>query len=292
MTTNQIIQGDCLEVLRSIPSESVDMVMTSPPYWNLRDYWVEWQIWLEKTFQEYISKLGDIFDEVKRVLKKEGTLWVNIGDTYSHKWESWVQGEWQRAGRRYTSSWFNADGWQDKALLQIPARLSIELASRGWILRNELIWHKPNCMPSSCKDRFTVDFEKIFFFVKSKKYHFETQMEKATYTDSRLGKGRIQYENRLTNCGVKVSENRIKRAVWKITLKPFREAHFATYPEELCETPILAWCPEGWIVLDPFFGAGTTGVVAKRLWRNYLGIELNPEYIKLAENRIARGGGG
>lgn len=292
---NQIIQGDCLEVLRGLPDESVDMVMTSPPYWALRDYGVDWQIGLEQTFQEYISKLGDIFDEVRRVLKKQGTCWVNIWDTYWNSSQAGTKVFWNpefnenRPSRELTKTPERNLKWFEKSLLQIPSRFAIEMSSRGWILRNELIWHKPNCMPSSSKDRFTVDFEKIFFFVKSKKYHFETQMEKATYTDARLGKGRIQYENRLTNCGVKVSDTRIKRAVWKITVKPFREAHFATYPEELCETPILAGCPVWGVILDPFFWAGTTWVVAKRLGRNYIGIELNPEYIKIAEKRIGGG---
>jgi len=298
---NKIIEGDCLEVLKTLPDESVDMVMTSPPYWALRDYGVEGQLGLEPTFQEYINKLCDIFDEVKRVLKKEGTCWVNMGDTYSaQRWTGNGKGQPMnkfRDGHRDLNPQ-KITGMPDKCLVQIPSRFAIEMCKRGWILRNEIIWHKPNCMPSSVKDRFTVDFEKLFFFVKSKKYYFETQYEpmaestlmKAA-TSSYVVKngksiGKTQFAVNHEIDWKPSEKGRNKRAVWTITTKPFKEAHFATYPEELCETPIKAGCPAGGIVLDPFFGAGTTGVVAKKLGRNYLGIELNPEYIKIAEKRI------
>ena len=292
---NKIINGDCLDVMKDIPDESVDMVMTSPPYWALRDYGVEGQLGLESTFQEYINKLCDIFDEVKRVLKKEGTCWVNMGDTYSGMKVGNTENI--KNPNVETKSFVKLkQKIQDKCLLQIPSRFAIEMTNRGWILRNELIWHKPNCMPSSAKDRFTVDFEKIFFFSKNKKYWFETQHEdtgrkyKRTISindkkvfggDGYAGKGKANREGRIIEtCG------RNKRCVWKITTKPFKEAHFAVYPPELCETPIKAGCPQGGIVLDPFFGAGTTGVVAKKLGRDYIGIELNPEYIKIAEKRL------
>jgi len=265
---------------------------------HLQKYFEPAELGLEPTFQEYINKLCDIFDEVKRVLKKEGTCWVNMGDTYISTGEGRHAGYTDpkykngRVGRQIEANAL-PQIIPEKCLAQIPNRFSIEMCNRGWILRNEIIWHKPNCMPSSVKDRFTVDFEKLFFFVKSKKYYFETQYEpfKSEPTKLRdkrnenygkaflspLGKGlRNGYEQGARN----------KRAVWTITTKPFREAHFATYPEALCETPIKAGCPIGGIVLDPFFGAGTTGVVAKKLDRNYLGIELNPEYIKIAQARI------
>jgi len=317
MKTNHIYQGDCLEVLKTFPDESINMVMTSPPYWALRDYGVEGQLGLEPTFQEYITKLCDIFDEVKRVLRKDGTCWVNLGDTYSSQSSYSTKGrkkkkkkdanmsqlmkkrfDEKQTGKQSTRSGRgrNADA-PEKSLCQIPSRFAIEMTNRGWILRNELIWHKPNCMPSSVKDRFTVDFEKIFFFVKNKKYWFETQYEptiepysearakrpetskmKADYIDG--GKaGNFTY-NKLQPQG------RNKRAVWKITTKPFSEAHFAVFPEALCETPIKAGCPEGGICLDPFFGAGTVAVVARHLNRKWVGIELNKSYIKIAENRL------
>ena len=312
---NTILQGDSLEVLKTLPDESIDMVITSPPYWALRDYGVEGQLGLEPTFQEYINKLCDIFDEVKRVLKKEGTCWVNLGDTYSGN-SSYSKNGRQGYGndkianmkeyldpklpaRKRGREQVNMDNIKSKSLCQIPSRFAIEMTNRGWILRNEIIWHKPNCMPSTVKDRFTVDFEKIFFFSKSKKYYFETQMEEALVgykgTDfipnSDKDKKSIKKTNAtgasFNNRTDELQTKRNKRTVWTITTKPFREAHFAVFPPELVETPIKAGCPDGGIVLDLFFGAGTTGLVAKQLGKNYLGIELNPEYIKIAEQRLA-----
>tara|TARA_Y100000310_G_scaffold326317_1_gene391076 strand:- start:1248 stop:2432 length:1185 start_codon:yes stop_codon:yes gene_type:complete len=373
---NKIIQGDCLEKLKELPDESVDCVMTSPPYWALRDYgtatWeggkedcnhqipkteldpkypqgtshnirfnrekcykcgakrIDQQLGLEPTFQEYINKLCDIFDEVKRVLKKTGTCWVNLGDTYYGNSSYSNEGragfnqkdgntkEWSRqfgegkclvcgktTEKQFCSTeCLNKKGndfrsqnrqLKDKCLVQIPQRFSIEMVNRGWILRNTIIWKKNNCMPCSVKDRFTVDFEYIFFFVKNKKYWFEQQREPVK--ESSIERSKHSWDcNRANNrSGVHTEqkgnrfvdpEGRNKRAVWTINPKPFSAAHFAVYPEELCETPIKSGCPEGGVVLDPFFGSGTTGVVAKRLKRNYLGIELNPEYIKIAEMRL------
>ena len=313
---NKIYQGDCLEVLKTLSSESINCCMTSPPYWALRDYGVSGQLGLEPTFQEYINKLCDIFDEVKRVLRKDGTLWVNIGDTYGGSGNSTGHtSETKNLG--YTTSQMGASkGNQEatkgyeKALLNIPARFSIEMQNRGWILRNVIIWHKPNCMPSSVKDRFTVDFEYLYFFVKSKKYWFETQYEPhkldsikracRARTSEKLDSGQystsykseyVGYENmeeKLKNGELRgVGANgRNKRTVWSITTKPFKEAHFATYPEALCETPIKAGCPVGGIVLDPFFGAGTTGLVALKQNKKFIGIELNPNYIEIATKRI------
>jgi len=361
----KIINSDCLVALKEMPDESVDMVMTSPPYWALRDYGVEGQLGLEPTFTEYITKLCDIFDEVKRVLKKEGTCWVNMGDTYSGGVNN---NDKKKVDGAKTIKPIKAVDVQDKCLLQIPSRFAIEMCNRGWILRNEIIWHKPNCMPSSVKDRFTVDFEKVFFFTKSKKYYFETQYEpfvensdmeyrKTLRCGRKYGVKRPYQDNQPLSYSnpAKPSQGRNKRAVWKITTRPYSGAHFATYPEALCETPIKAGCPDyvckkcgkprekileskgtgidysnkgnyereiptdnpstkfnrnankklnaeyefkgytdcgcnaGWmsgVVLDPFFGAGTTGLVAKKLGRNYIGIELNEEYCDIAIARI------
>lgn len=183
---------------------------------------------------------------------------------------------------------------KDKCLCMIPERFAIEMTNRGWILRNEIIWHKPNCMPSSVKDRFTVDFEKIFFFTKSKKYYFETQYEELSInTDIKYRQKLRQnkkynnkepYKKNLPKSFNEKGKN--KRAVWRICPKPFPEAHFAVYPEELCETPIKAGCPEGGIILDPFFGAGTTGLVALKQNKKFIGIELNKEYIQIAKKRL------
>lgn len=317
---DKILQGDSLEVLKTLPNESVDCVITSPPYWALRDYGVEGQLGLELTFQEYVAKLCDIFDEVKRVLKKEGTCWVNLGDTYSSHSSYSENGrpgfEAKTANMsKIIDERFNHQSDVDhggkarrgaklgrgrgasvpeKSLCQIPSRFAIEMTARGWTLRNEIIWHKPNCMPSSATDRFTVDFEKVFFFVKSKRYWFDNKaVQEPTVTKDSAKRERDN--TRLNNTpgrtkmgGLKENnyDFKNKRAVWTINTKPFAEAHFATFPEKLIEPMILAGCPAGGVCLDIFMGAGTTAVVAKKLGRNYLGVELNPEYIKIAESRI------
>ena len=303
---NKILQGDCIEVMKTMPDESINCVVTSPPYWALRDYGVDGQLGLEPTFQEYINKLCNIFDEVKRLLRKDGTCWVNMGDSYSGnmgKRNGWTDNklgfEKQEAidkGVCLTSKNEFIYSLPSKCLVQIPSRFAIEMTNRGWILRNEIIWHKPNCMPSSAKDRFTVDFEKVFFFVKSKKYWFEQQLEKSIWAEQDY---RSQIEGGVKSGGKTATGNyatdkvaysangmKNKRAVWKITTKPFKEAHFATYPETLIEPMIKAGCVENGIVLDPFMGSGTTAVVALKQNKKYIGIELNSEYIKIAEARI------
>ncbi len=365
-----IIHGDCLKKLKELSEKSINMCMTSPPYWALRDYGVEGQLGLEPTFEEYINKLCDIFDEVKRVLRDDGTCWINIGDTYSST--RWTNDEDSgqpmnkfQDGHRGINPVKETGNIPDKCLVMIPFRFATEMVNRGWILRNTIIWYKPQCMPSSVKDRFTVDFEYLFFFSKKKKYYFETQYEpiaKSSMKDKRRGK--IEYEGKWSNMPQTISKRksfayieeggRNKRTVWTINPKPFSEAHFAVYPEELCETPIKAGCPEfvcvkcgnpkikvyerskeipilkadsdrnnpqglykkiggqyqkeleknppkdlgykptcscnvdfrGGIVLDPFFGAGTTGLVALKQNKKFVGIELNKEYIKIAEARI------
>jgi len=328
MKLNTVICGDCLEIMRGMEDNSVDCCITSPPYWALRDYGVEGQLGLEPTFQEYITRLCDIFDEVKRVLKKEGTCWVNMGDTYGGTGigqeksmgskAKQTAGQYEDAKQARNIKNLSTKGKYDKCLLQIPSRFAIEMCNRGWILRNEIIWHKPNCMPSSAKDRFTVDFEKIFFFTKSKKYWFETQYEKHLTQESRpdgiVREREYGYDTKYPEIRQKrkidktakffidkgsggninlpqpaSKQGRNKRCVWEIPTKPYSEAHFATYPPALIETPIKAGCPKGGIVLDPFFGSGTSGLVAKNLNRNYIGIELNKDYLKIAERRLSQG---
>jgi len=299
LETNKIYCGDALELLKQLDDESVDLVITSPPYWALRDYGVEGQLGLEPTFDEYISKLCNIFDEVKRVLKKTGTCWVVIGDTYNSSGTN-MSRNWDGRTKNFEKGkpMIISKELPSKCLLQIPARFSIEMINRGWILRNTIIWHKPNCIPASVKDRFTVDFEYIFFFVKNKKYYFEQQFEryiekmnrwggeklkakgKSTWDD---GTGQVTYRDRNMRPNPK---GRNKRTTWRINPKPFSEAHFAVYPEELIKTPIKAGCPEQGIVLDPFMGSGTTALVALKLNRNFIGFELNPEYVKIANKRI------
>jgi len=302
---NKIIQGDSLSVLKTLPSESINCCVTSPPYWALRDYGVDGQLGLEPTFQEYINKLCNIFDEVKRVLRKDGTCWVNIGDTYwgggnnrGSSEENLSAKQFSNRGARGQCSRDWDKSFKPKCLLQIPSRFSIEMCNRGWILRNTIIWHKPNCMPSSVKDRFTVDFEYVFFFVKSKKYWFETQYEPHSTKEGPLRNKNKESSNKGYPDGDRFSqglrtgygkEGRNKRTVWKINTKPFKEAHFAVFPEELVETPIKAGCPKGGTVLDCFCGSGTSGVVAQRQEKDFIGIELNPEYIEIAKNRLDKG---
>ena len=303
MKPNHIYQGDALSTLKTFPDESINCVMTSPPYWALRDYGIKGQVGLEKTFEEHITNMCDIFDEVKRVLRKDGTCWVNYGDTFASSGgvsnPAPDRAGGKAKGTRGTQPSAIAKGGVNrppvnlptKSLGMIPFRFAIEMVNRGWILRNTIIWHKPNPMPSSAKDRFTVDFEYLFFFSKSKKYWFEQQFEKQD--DKKLAYRKSQNDTKSEGIYkrgmdklVDLPFGRNKRTVWKIPTQPFPEAHFAVYPEKLCITPIKAGCPEGGIVLDPFMGAGTTAVVARKLGRDYVGIELSKEYIKIAEKRL------
>lgn len=299
---NTIICGNSFEILKKMPNESIDMIMTSPPYWGLRDYAVKDQIGLEKKINDYINRLCDIFDEAHRVLKRSGTCWVNLGDTYAstgtkrwtNKKPSFMFADPRIQGKGCTNE------VQAKSLCQIPSRFSLEMTRRGWILRNVIIWHKPNNMPAPVKDRFTVDFEYLFFFSKNKTYWFEQQFEpfqSSVYDQQRMAQPRKEYGGKWaqhSNGTIKTQrafvaghkQGRNKRCVWKISTTSYRGAHHAVYPEELCITPILAGCPKDGIVLDPFAGSGTTLKVAHSLGRKYVGIELNPEYIKLAKARI------
>lgn len=299
METNKIYQGDCIDVLKTFPNEWVDCCISSPPYWALRDYGVDGQLGLEHTFQEYINKLCDIYDEVKRVLKKTGTCWVNLGDTYSRGFRT-KDGTTDTLREGDIEPDFDVKyEMADKCLVQIPHRFAIEMTNRGWILRNTIIWYKPNCMPSSVKDRFTVDFEYVFFFVKEKKYWFEQQLE--PIKDVSLERAEYGWKSDRANNspegpqGIDTDkmgnrfvdpQGRNKRAVWEVCPQPFSKAHFAVYPEKLIEPMVLAGCPKNGLCLDPFMGSGTTGVVAKKNNRNYVGIDLNEEYINMAEARI------
>ena len=326
---NQILCGDARQVLQQLPDESIDCVVTSPPYWALRDYGVKGQLGLETSFQRYLVKLCDIFDGVKRVLKPSGTCWVNIGDTYYSNHgsvnSSFYRSEVVSQARSIKRDLSNRE-LPSKSLCQIPSRFALAMTDRGWILRNEIIWFKKNCMPASATDRFTIDFEKVFFFVKSKKYwfdldtvrepHSKANMTEAIKRATQLGySGKGSYkdwyfqerkktswagENKDSKMGLGVAARGMpktkllhtlgsaKRCVWAVGTVPFHENHYATYPPKLIETPIKAGCPKGGIVLDPFMGSGTTALVAQSLGKKYIGIELNPEYIKMAKARLAK----
>ena len=291
---NNILHGTALEKLKELQSESVDCCITSPPYWSLRDYKTEGQLGLESTFQEYITKLIEIFDQVKRVLKKTGSCWVNMGDTYS--------GSGTRGGQGYEDSkditerrYYNSTGQiPEKSLCLIPQRFQIAMVDEGWICRNTIIWYKPNCMPSSALDRFTVNFEYFFFFTKSQKYYFETQyesMDKYPVGEKMPAIGGNKapgYENPVYSGNRPYASplGRIKRCVWKIPTAQFSQAHFAVFPPALVKTPLLACCPVNGLVLDPFLGSGTVGLVAMQNARNFLGIELSQEYIDMAMQRL------
>ncbi len=305
MKSNIILHGDALAKLKELPDKSVDMCMTSPPYWAIRDYHIKGQLGLEKTFKEFINNLCGVFDEVKRVLKDEGTCWINLGDSYpggcnfaefKGKWHGKeVSGKWKESLEEIKKAKKQID-WsqiQTKCLISIPARFQLEMINRGWILRNVIIWHKPNAMPSSAKDRFNVDFEYLFLFSKKKKYYFKTQREthKIGSVKRTMKKWDGHREPGSSYQGMDMKkmchpEGRNKRCVWRINTKGLRGNHYATYPEELCETPIKAGCPEDGIVLDPFFGSGTTGLVALKQGKKFIGIELNPEYIKDSKKRL------
>lgn len=304
---NKVIYGDALKILKTIPEESIDCVITSPPYWALRDYGVKGQIGLEPTIEEYLEKLLAVFDEIRRILKPAGTCWVNFGDTYANKTKGGHRNKPQ--GNMYDSLTKQATfaklktelSIPPKSLCLIPSRFAIKMIEQGWILRNEIIWHKPNAMPQSVRDRFSVDFEKVFFFVKNRHYYFRQQFEPLKNPDRlkrRLlnpNKSHKFIESYWTSANPNISEKRRmkmialgrnKRCVWTIGTTNFSGQHFAVFPPRLIEPPILAGCPEAGIVLDPFIGSGTTVVVAQQLGRKYIGIELNREYVKIARNRI------
>lgn len=314
LNINKIIQGDSFEILKTLPPESVDCVITSPPYWALRDYGVEGQLGLEPTFQEFIKKLCDIFDEVKRVLKKEGTCWINLGDTYASLGKTGGdidtdEGMDINRGRGRIEK----GSYREKCLVMIPERFALEMIERQWILRNKIIWHKKNGMPSSVVDRLNNKYEVVYFFTKNPKYYFDLDSIRIPFeTDEKRpdGNTRAREKGYNTKIGTKTREQEeqsrtfgIRRNpesiyernpkgknpsdVWTLNSEPSKERHVAMFPQKLIEPMILAGCPAGGVVLDIFMGAGTTGLVAKKLGRNYLGIELNPEYIKIAEARIA-----
>lgn len=368
MEVDYIKQGDSLQLMKELPSETIDLIVTSPPYFNLRDYGVKGQIGIETDINDYIENLLAIFKEAYRVLKKSGSLWINIDDVYCQK---------------------EINGIKKLSLMCIPDRLKIKMVEQGWICRNEIIWRKPNAMPSSAKNRFNNDYEKFYFFVKSSDYMFNTQYEpfKSNVTIKKHSKNHSKYlsieqessvrqgmnKNRgnkivalrknlpkqeefisflksrcdigliSRNTNVKkstiehwfrkdkagfsypsvadwnevkwllddyseefqkidqqitdvsyetdeimknTSKGRLKRAVWDINTKASKSKHFASYPEKLVLTPILACTNKGDIVLDPFAGSGTTAIVSKLNERHYIGFELNSEYCDIARKRI------
>lgn len=279
---NKVACGDALDILKLIEDGSAATIVTSPPYFGQRDYGVKHQLGSEDTPEAYIERLVAIFSEARKVLSENGTLWLNIGDKYI-----------------------------DGALAGIPWRVALALKASGWILRSDIIWHKPNAMPHSVKTRPTTDHEYIFLFSKSGEYYYDVDAIREPHVtfsaNSKMKGGRNHFGKRGStpesgkNGGNQNlhdarwdqafhEKGRNKRTVWSVPLGKYREAHFAVFPEKLIEPCVLAGCPKGGVVLDPFFGSGTTGLVALTNGRRFMGIELNKEYCQMAARRLAESG--
>jgi len=339
----KILQGNCIEKIKELNDNSIDCVVSSPPYFGLRDYGVDGQFGLEKTYHDYLANTVKVFETFKPKLKDTATIWWNVGDSYSNHKDCKSIGQTlakgtirEKAheiekGKSHTrdSKLLKASGLKDKDLMMIPNRVAIALQDAGWYIRSEIIWHKPNPMPESVKDRPTSCHEKIWLITKNKKYYYDHESIKEPITDTtaiRLlqknienqkgssranggmksngnmkAMGRKKFDKNMGGSGTSfvdhsgykkadgtymINATRNKRNVWTITTKPFKDAHFATFPKDLIEPCIKAGCPEGGVVLDPFGGSGTTGIVAALNNRNAILIELNENYIDIANKRI------
>ncbi len=299
---NRILFGDALQILKQLPDSIVQTCVTSPPYWGLRDYSHEGQIGLEKTPEKYVGKLTSVFSEVNRVLKDDGTLWLNLGDSYASS--SRGSGGKSQIGKYQDEVHFNRlrinPGLKPKNLCMIPARVAMALQANGWYLRSEIIWHKPNPMPESVKDRPTNAHEKIYLLSKSKSYYYDSKaIEEPATSDLAQLKSHHNPDNPKYNA---VPDERYKdqfndriwgkigtrnkRTVWKVASKPYNEAHFATFPADLITPCIKAGSKKDDLVLDPFIGSGTTAEVALKLGRNYLGIDLQEDYKAIQNKRL------
>ena len=263
----RILAGDVRKILAELPGESVQCVVTSPPYWGVRDYGVAGQIGAEPVLQDYVQTLVSVFREVRRVLRPDGTLWLNIGNTYSSGGRTWRDDDAKNKGRGMSYRPPTPAGLKPKDLIGVAWMVAMALQLDGWYLRNDIIWNKPNCQPESVKDRLTVSHEYVFLFSKEERYRFN---QDAILEPRKDGTGQ---------------KNR--RTVWNINTEAYAEAHFAVFPTELVRPCILAGSGPGDVVLDPFFGAGTVGLIALELGRRCVGIELNEAYVAMARRRIA-----
>jgi site-specific DNA-methyltransferase (adenine-specific) len=303
----EILQGDCVESLKKLEDQSINTCITSPPYWGLRDYNGESkQLGMEDTPEEFTENLVKVFREIKRVLRDDGTVWLNLGDSYAM---SSIRGGNKKfsgnvgAHNHYDKSIKKGKrnipkGIKPKDLIGIPWRVAFALQSDGWYLRQDIIWHKPNPMPESVRDRCTKAHEYIFLLSKKPKYYYDHEaikedsvragsIPKGKKYSSELADNKIGGKHTRETLNEKpVAAKKNKRSVWKVSTKPFKGAHFATFPKDLIEPCVLAGCPEGGTVLDPFGGSGTTGIVAAQHNRNAVLLELNQEYIDLAKERI------
>lgn len=321
MNTATILIGDVRQRLAELPDQSVQCVVTSPPYWGLRDYGNDGQIGLEQTPEEYVDEMVKVFAEVKRVLKDDGVLWLNLGDSYHGSWGNYggknrgkgTQREIISGSHAPQKSYEGLENWRPpssnvipgikpKDLVGIPWRVAFALQADGWWLRQDIIWHKPNPMPESVTDRCTKSHEYVFMLTKNSRYYFNADPIRQEIKESSMKSG-LNSNPETKKWGKNANNSRNdndwsgerfrdfkgpnKRSVWTVTTKPFKGAHFAVMPEALCEPPILATSRPGDLVLDPFTGSGTVAVVALRHGRNFIGVELNPEYAKIAEDRIS-----
>jgi len=294
----KFMQGDVRDKIKELENHSIDCVVTSPPYWGLRDYGVKGQLGLEPTYQEHIKNIVNIFQLLKPKLKDSATIWLNYGDCYATAKNGRDASNVVGDDRTFRNKPFTTIQGQlkNKDLVMMPNRIAIALQDDGWWIRSEIIWHKPNPMPESIKDRPTSAHEKIWLITKSKKYYYDADAIKEPAKWEKWGKQTIikeqQGKTKLIKERTKEELQKLgkgvrnKRNVWTITTKPFKAAHFATFPPDLIEPCIKAGCPEGGVVLDPFSGAGTTGIVAKKFNRKAILIELNPEYNVIAKERI------
>lgn len=260
-----IINGDARAIINQIPSESIQCVITSPPYWGVRDYNVNGQIGAEQELQDYIQDLVSVFNEIKRVLKSDGTFWLNLGNTYTSGGRKWRDSDSKNKGRAMSYRPDTPKGLKKKDLIGIAWMVALACQQNGWYLRNDIIWYKPNCQPESVKDRLTVSHEYLFLFSKSEKYYFDQASIMESTKDGTAKKN--------------------KRTVWSINTEAFNGAHFATFPSGLIRPCILAGSKKGDIILDPFLGSGTVCFESCRLGRLSAGIELNLSYAKIAERR-------
>ena len=261
-----LLLGDARQLLHTLPDDSFHAAVTSPPYWGLRDYGIAGQIGAEMELADYLTDLVSVFREVRRVLRPDGTLWLNIGDSYTSGGRTWRDADKKNPARAMSYRPPTPAGLKPKDLIGVPWRLAFALQADGWYLRSDIIWHKPNCQPESVKDRPTQAHEYLFLLTKSEKYYYD-HAAVAEATQDGLA-------------------SRSRRSVWSVNTAPYREAHFAVFPPALVAPCIQAGSPVGGHILDPFFGSGTVGETSLRLQRHCTGIELNPDYAALAERRL------
>ena len=307
---NKIICSDALETLKNFPDESINCSITSPPYYGLRDYHKKEQIGREKTVEEYLDRLINVFREVRRVLKKDGTCFIVIGDSYagtSSKKEQRDPKYPKGRNGQNPSITQKVLGYKSKDLMGIPWRLAFALREDGWYLRSDIIWHKENAMPEACKDRPTRSYEHIFLLSKSPRYYYDydslaepmKEVSKKRYVRGRSKENKYLNENSGAKIqkineargygqykGDNIPQFRNKRDIWTINTTSFRGNHYAAFPPKLAEICMIAGCPKGGIILDPFIGSGTVGLIALLHNRKYIGIELNEEYVNLTKKRI------